>query len=224
MLKNFLFVILCLTTISCEEIEEKDFTAFSTDFIKEYTLLFPDETPLSKSNEKLAFLAVPTLTYFDSVKQFQQRFATELKGFDVRAADFSNKRDAQKIGNILKGVGGYLSDYGRNPLRFNVLHGFKRILESNHAPDNERLETIFHKLEQVPAFYEAAKQQLTHADRPLADAAVEQHIQTYLFFDDTLTDFLNSRRLMTPQYCGRIEAAKLAVKDYIAFVESFRVQ
>jgi hypothetical protein len=224
MLKKYLFVMLCFTAFSCKEKNEKDFKTFASDFVKEYAMLFPDETPLSKENEKLAFLALPTPSYFDSVKMFHQRFSTDLQQFDVQNPAFPNSRDALKVANILKGVGGYVSDYNQNPLRFNVLHGFKRIFESNYTTDAERLQTIFNKLEYVPAFYEAAKRQLAKADRTSSDAAIEQHIQTFLFFEDTLTDMLNNRNLMTPQYLERIEAAKLAIKDYIAFVESFRVQ
>ncbi len=224
MLKKFLFVILCFSIISCQEKSEKDFQSFATNFVKEYAQLFPDETPLSKNNEKLAFLALPTATYFDSVKQFHQRFSSELKRFNTNSSDFPHGRDVQKVENILKNVGGYLSEHDHNPMFFNVLPGFKRILESNYAADVFRLQTLFNKLDQVPAFYEAAKNQLANADRPLADAAVEQQIQTYLFFDETLTDFLNNKQLMTPQYLARIDEAKLAVKDYVAFVESFRVK
>ena len=117
-----------------------------------------------------------------------------------------------------------MSEHNHNPLFFNVLHGFKRILESKYANDEYRLQTLFNKLDKVPAFYNAAKDQLVKVNRPLADAAVEQQIQTYLFFDETLTEFLNSRHLLTPQYLARIDEAKLAVKDYVAFVESFRVK
>ncbi len=224
MLKKFLFVILCFTIISCQEKSEKDFQTFATNFVKAYAELFPDETPLSKNNEKLAYLALPTATYFDSVKLFHQRFSSELKRFNTKSLDFPYSRDVQKVENILKNVGDYLSEHEHNPLFFNVLPGFKRILESNYAADVLRLQTLFDKLDQVPAFYDAAKNQLSKADRPLADAAVEQQIQTYLFFDETLTDFLNKKQLMTPQYLARIDEAKLAVKDYVAFVESFRVK
>lgn len=224
MLRKILFVILCFTVISCQEMAEKDFQKFTSDFITEYALLFPDETPLSKENEKLAILALPTPAYFDSVKQFQQRFSSELKQFDTQNPAFPYARDAQKIGNILKNVNAFLSDYAYNPQRFNVLHGFKRILESDYAAENYRLQTLFEKLDKVPEFYEIAKNQLVKTDRSLTDAAVEQQVQTFLFFDETLTNLLNSRHLMTPQYLERIEAAKLAIKDYVAFVESFRLQ
>ena len=223
MLRKFLFIIFCLTVVSCEEKVEKDFKAFSDDFVKGYVHLFPDETPLSKENENLVLLALPTPEYFDSVRQFHHRFSSELKQFDTRNSALPYVKDARKIEHILNNVNGFLSDYPQNPVRFNVLHGFKRILETNYAPDGYRLQTIFGKLAHVPAFYEAAKIQLTKSNRALDDAAVEQQIQTFVFFDQTLPNFLNSHNLMTPQYTARILSAKLAVKDYVAFVESFRV-
>ena len=223
MLKKFLFIIHCFTIITCKEKSEKDFQVFAAHFVNEYAVLFPDESPLSKGNEKLAYLALPTASYFDSVKHFHQRFSAALKQFDAQNTTFPYSREVLKAEHILKNVSVYLSDHEHNPMFFNVFHGFKRILESNYATDDYRLQTLFNKLDQVPAFYNAAKNQLSRADRPLADAAVEQQIQTYLFFDETLTDFLNSRHLMTPQYLARIDDAKLAIKDYVAFVESFRV-
>ena len=143
MLKKFLFVILCFTIISCQEKSEKDFQTFATNFVKAYAELFPDETPLSKNNEKLAYLALPTATYFDSVKLFHQRFSSELKRFNTKSLDFPYSRDVQKVENILKNVGDYLSEHEHNPLFFNVLPGFKRILESNYAADVLRLQTLF---------------------------------------------------------------------------------
>ena len=224
MLKKYLFVILCFTVISCQEKGEKDFQTFASNFVKEYSVLFPDESPLSKENEKLAYLALPTATYFDSVKQFHQRFSDELKHFDTKNPAFPYSREVSKVENILKNINSYLANHNHNPVFFNVLHGFKRIFESNYATDDYRLQTLFNKIDKVPLFYTTAKDQLVKADRTAADAAVEQQIQTYLFFDETLTDFLNSRNLMTPQYLERIDEAKLAVKDYVAFVESFRVK
>ncbi len=224
MFKKILFIISFLTVVSCEEKAEKDFKAFSEDFIKNYVYLFPDETPLSKKNESLVFLAVPTPAYLDSVRRFHKRFLTELKQVDATQMAQEQARDARKIETILNNLGGFLSDYSQNPIRFNVLHGFKRILEADYAPDAYRLQTIFSKLEYVPKYYEVAKSQLTKPNRLFDDTAVAQHVQTFVFFDETLPNFLNSRHLMTPQYASRIQAAKLAIKDYIAYVESFRIQ
>lgn len=224
MLRKFLFIIACLAVVSCQEKVEKDFKIFSADFVRGYVFLFPDETPLSKENENLVLLAVPTVAYLDSVRRFHNRFATELKQFDTQNTASSSARDARKIETILTNLNGFLTDYTQNPIRFNVLHGFKRILEADYAPNEYRLQTIFSKLAYIPAFYEAAKHNLVKANRPLDDVAVAQHVQTFVFFDETLPNYLENRHLMTPQYAARIQAAKLAIKDYIAFVESFRVQ
>jgi hypothetical protein len=224
MLRKFLFIISCLTAISCEEKAEKDFKDVSADFVKGYVYLFPDETPLSKENQSLVFLAVPTPAYLDSVQRFHKRFSTELKQIDNKKASSEQVRDARKIETILTNLGGFLSDYSQNPIRFNVLHGFKRILEADYAPDEYRLQTLFSKLAYVPKYYEAAKSQLLKANRSFDDTAVAEHVQTFIFFDETLPQFINSHHLMTPQYAARIQAAKLSIKDYIAFVESFRLR
>ncbi|MBL7815870.1 MAG: hypothetical protein JNL70_12720 [Saprospiraceae bacterium] len=223
MLKRIFFITICFSILSCDKIAEKDFSAFTSDFVRDYALLFPDETPLSIKNDKLSVLALPTPSYFDSLQQFHQQFSTELKQFDVQKPDFAFKQDAHKANNILQNIGIYLNDYKQNPKRFNVLHGFKRILETPFASDDERLQILLDKLISVPTFYELAKRQLSKPKHVWSDEAVEQHIQTFLFFDETLPNFLNQKGKMTPQYAMRLEAAKLAVKDYIAYVESFKL-
>jgi hypothetical protein len=224
MLKKYLFIIVCFAVVSCQEKAEKDFKTFSSEFVKGYVYLFPDETPLSKENENLVLLAVPTTAYLDSVRHFHERFSDELAQFDLHNATSPWVQDARKIERILNDLEGFLKDYPENPIRFNVLHGFKRILEADYAPDEFRLQTIFSKLDYVPTYYEAAKSQLSRASRELDDTAVAQHVDTFVFFDETLPNFLNTRHLMTPQYAARIQTTKLAIKDYIAYVESFRVQ
>ena len=215
---------LCYAIVSCDDLSEKDFKSFSTDFVSAYLQLFPDETPLSKDNENLALLALPTSVYFDSLRQFHENMSTELQQFDVNNNAFPYKSEAQKIENILKNIDSYLGDYQTNPIHYNVFYGFNRILTSNYASDEYKLQTIFRKLDGVTAFYEAAKSQLVKADRSLADACVVQHVQTFRFFDETLPNYLNTRHLMTPQYVTRLEEAKLAIKDYVAYVESFKVK
>jgi hypothetical protein len=168
------------------------------------------------------------------VRQFHQSHTSELKQFDRSILSATNAKGAQKIDNILKSVGNFLTDYPHNPQRFNVLNGFKRILNAEYASDDYRAKTILSKLEQVPIYYETAKQCLHDVNRQSADAAVEQHLATFLFFENELPVFLEenggTEKMGTSReggtsypYKTQIEAAKLAIKDYVAFVESFRL-
>ena len=224
MLKKLMLAFFICLLFACRNTPEGNFGTFADDFVTEYSALFPDETPLSIDNEKLALLPPPTVGYLNSVRQFHVRFSKALKNFDLKNLPPNAARDARKAGNILKTVGTYLNDYQRNPQRFNVLHGFHRILTADYASDEFRLKTMLSKLEKVPNFYATAKAQLRDVDRADADAAVTSHVETYLFFDEILPDFLKEKSQLTPQYQTHLEAARLAIKDYAAFIESFRLQ
>ena len=227
MFRNNLYVSLLFTTISllsCDTIAPKDYNTFATKFVADYRQLFPDESPLSMDNELLGRLPIPTPTYLDSVRDFHRAYTAELAQFDRSILPPATLKNVQKVENILKIIGAFAADYAHNPQYFNVLYGFRRILNADYASDGYRLQTLEAKLAQVPIFYETAKQRLQNPNRVAADAAVEQHIATYLFFNETLPQFFNENgQTMTPPYQAKIEAAKLAIKDYVAFVESFRL-
>ena len=107
---------------------------------------------------------------------------------------------------------------------YNVKNGFDRIVKSSYAPIDFRLQTLFNKLNQVPAYYQAAKVRLTHTNPAEIDLVVAQQTETFIFFEKTLPDFVAQNHQLTPQYVERLSDAKLAVRDYIAYVESFKLQ
>jgi hypothetical protein len=78
-------------------------------------------------------------------------------------------------------------------------------------------------LEHVKYFYEAAKKRLSKMNNTDIDLALKQQSQTYIFFDETLPNFVNENHQLTPQYVERLSEAKLAVQDYMAFIESFKM-
>jgi hypothetical protein len=222
---SFTLFLLCICSqFSCETIAPKNFEGFAARFVGDFRQLFPDEGTLSIDNEFLNNLAIPTPTYFDSVRDFHRNYSGELKQFDRSTAPPATFKSIQKVDNILRSVGNFLDDFTQNPQRFNVLNGFKRIMKADYASEDYRVKTLLSKLTQVPLFYETAKQRLNNPNRQAADAAIEQHLATFLFFESELPAFFQENGQMAPpQYQAHIEAAKLAVKDYVAYVESFRL-
>jgi hypothetical protein len=218
------FLLFIFSQFSCETIIPKDFEGFAARFVGDYRQLFPDEGNLTMDNAFLGKLAIPTPTYFDSVRDFHRNYSGELKQFNRSTVPPATFKSVQKVDNILKSVGNYLNDYTQNPQRFNVLNGFKRIMNADYASEDYRAKTLLSKLTQVSLFYETAKQRLKNPNRQSADAAVDQHLATFLFFEGELpTFFQQNGQIAPPQYQAPIEAAKLAVKDYVAYVESFRL-
>jgi hypothetical protein len=227
MSKKILLILFFLPTFaqfSCNRATSRDFDAFATQFVADFRPLFPDEGPLSMDNEFLGFLAMPTPTYFDSVRAFHRKYTAELAQFDRSVLPPAGLKGAQKMENMLKSMGNFLTDYPQNPQRFNVLNGFKRIVNAEYASEDYRAQTLLSKLGQVPLFYETAKERLQDVNRQFSDAAVEQHLATFLFFEGELPRFFaKNGQVSPPQYQAKIEAAKLSIKDYVAFVESFRL-
>ena len=223
MLKKILFITLSLSIVSCEQIEEKDFNTVASEFVRDYAKLFPDETPLSINNPELTNLHIPDASTLDSVKIFYEKFSLKIEDMDGSQMTPSMSNDISKIKNILKNINTYLIDYQTSPAIFNVHYGFKRILNSSFDTPEHRLQILFDKLDKVPAFYEAAKSQLKNANFKQTNKTIEDHLQTYQFFDKTLPDFIAAKHHITPQYQARLEAAKLAIKDYVAYVESLRL-
>jgi hypothetical protein len=225
------FLVSCFAQFSCQTIVQKDFDGFAKRFVADYSQLFPDEGPLSMDNVFLPNLAIPTPNHVDSVRAFHRQYAAELKQFDRAILANATVKNVDKVDNILKNISAFTLDYQQNPQRFNVLHGFRRIINADYASDDYLAQILLTKLGQVPLFYETAKQCLQGVNRQFADAAVEQHLATFLFFDRELPVFFeqNSQKGTSREggtsspYKAQIEAAKLAIKDYVAFVESFRL-
>ena len=223
MFKKILFITLSLSIVSCEQIEEKDFNTVASEFVNDYAKLFPDETPLSINNSELPNLHIPDAPTMDSVKIFYDHFSEAMSHFDSTQMTISVRSGYFKIKNILKNINTYLIDYPTSPAVFNVRYGFQRILNSSFDTPEHRLQILFEKLDKVPAFYQAAKSQLKNANFHQTNKTVDDHLQTYQFFDKTLPDFIAAKHHITPQYQARLEAAKLAIKDYVAYVESLRL-
>lgn len=223
MFKKILFITLSLSIVSCQETVEKDFNTVASEFVSDYARLFPDETPLSKTNLELPNLHIPTAQTMDSVKIFYDHFSEAINKFDTTEMTIAVRGGHTKMKNILKNINAYLIDYQTSPAVFNVRYGFQRILNSSFDTPEHRLQILFEKLDKVPSFYQAAKSQLKNANFKQTNKTIEDHLQTYQFFDKTLPDFIAAKHHITPQYQARLEAAKLAIKDYVAYVESLRL-
>jgi hypothetical protein len=223
LLNNILFVILSLS-ISCKEKRaEPNFSNFVNSFVKDYANLFPDETPLSIDNLKLSNLHIPSDTVLASVDIFIQTYKASFQSFEKAGVTASAEKDLQKVKKILNLVESYSEKSKSGSQFYDVKVGFERIMKSNYAGTDFRLQTLFNKLEYVKDFYEAAKKRLSKLDNATIDNALKQQTETFVFFDETLPKFVNEYHQMTPQYAERLSDAKLAVQDYMAFIESFKM-
>jgi hypothetical protein len=208
----------------CVQKEVRPLGLVTQEFITEYARLFPDETPLSMDNPNLTNLHTPEDSILTAVKNFTATYSTELKNYKLSELPTTVQKDYAKMQNILKSVESYTQNSKSNPTYFNAAYGFQRIFNTNYAPAEKRLQVIFDKLAKVPNYYAAAKKQLASSNITLINENTDKHLATYVFFKNTLPNAIKKQSHMTPQYQERLEAAALAVKDYVAYVESLKLK
>jgi hypothetical protein len=224
MLRKILFITITLS-ISCVDKKPKtDFLDFTKSFVKDYANLFPDETPLSIDNLKLSELHIPSDSTLLAVDFFIQKYLTPYQVFEHKGVLTSAEKDLKKVKKILSTVENYAKTSKRGNQLYDVKVGFERIMNSNYANTDFRLQTLFNKLEHVKDFYEAAKTRLSKMSNAEIEMALKQQTQTYIFFDETLPNFVNQNHQLTPQYVERLSDAKLAIHDYMAYIESFKME
>jgi hypothetical protein len=223
MLNKFAYITILLS-ISCNiDKPQIDFNTVLSSFIKDYAQLFPDETPLSIDNTKLSEMHIPSDSLLQNVASFLEKYKKDVVTYEHISLESSATQDFKKMKGILSTVERYYLKSDDGTQIYDAKLGFERIMKSEYAGVDFRLQTLFNKLDYVPQYYEAAKKRLVKMNKALIDPTVKNQTETYLFFDKTLPQFVNENHQLTPQYLERLNNAKLAVQDYIAYIESFKL-
>jgi hypothetical protein len=217
-------VFFCILLSSCVPPPKQNIKDTASAFASQYMHFFPDETPLSKQNQELVRFFVADGQTIDTLQKFYNRFSSELKLFSGWSLKPNETRDFDKMTKILRGIQSFLENRDKNPSLYNIQYPLQRILVGQYAPLETRLQTIFEKLDLIPSYYQAAKDNLKTCTPELAMEAVNKHAGTFFFLTHTLHDSIYDNHLETVQLADRLEAAELAVKDYVAYCESMRMQ
>jgi hypothetical protein len=213
----------CHVFMGCND-SEMDFPRFCTDFKASFYKLFPDETPLDAHNLQLKTMFIPSKANMDSVRLFGKRYREQLKLVDTTAINTAFRPNYFQIQHILKGVDVFLTNSQINPAAFNCHAGFYRIFKNEDIAPAKRAEILIAKLRFVPAFYENAHKNVKMTTVEQAELAVNHHIKAFLFFDKELPEFIEKSGYIAPEAPKLLEEARLAIKDYIGFCNSLKVE
>ena len=110
-----------------------------------------------------------------------------------------------------------------NPSLYNVADPFAMLTTLEYAPLEQRLRTILARLENVPAYYDAAKRSVANPTREHTRLAIEQNRGARDVFGDELEQKVASAKLTREereQFARRLAAARVAIDDYVAWLEA----
>lgn len=191
------------------------FGHYETQFIEALWKADPDWATSVGYHNYDSILIVPDSTAAQAKLAFAKQQLDSLKAFDLTALNDANKIDYQLIQNYLQSVQWAINEqkgHEWDPSSFNVSNTFAFILNENYAPLESRLRSFASRLQQVPAYYEAAKKQIKDPVPELRLLAIDQNNGGLSVFEKDFADSLKKTAIPAAEQAVMVTNAKLAAK------------
>ncbi|QDP02351.1 DUF885 domain-containing protein [Thalassotalea sp. PS06] len=211
------------------QVEQADvnqqFQEFSENLINEFWKLKPgyavyvgyykydDQLPVPDANNKANDLAI-----------VKEKLAA-LNGFDPKKLDADHASDYYILKNQLESQifsMEQLKSYQWNPATYNVAGVFGVILNTDYKAKDERLRTIYRRMENIPAYYEAAKANITTPALPHTELAIQRNQGAAGLFSGAIAQAVADSGLSGQEktdFTARIEEATAAIEGYIGWLQ-----
>ncbi|AFD06311.1 DUF885 domain-containing protein [Solitalea canadensis] len=204
------------------------FDGYKNRFIENYWSVYPDYATNVGFHKYDSVLKVPDLIYQKQQLDFAAANLDSLKSFDLEKLSDANKTDFHLIENQLKSIQFGINELKSgewDPSNYNICGVFSYMLSEKYEGLNSRLKSISLKLANVPAYYEAAKNNIKNPTKEHTSLAIEQNIGGSVVFEKDLLDSVNKSGLTADekaQLISRSKAAFTAVKNYADWLKQFK--
>lgn len=230
---NMRYTILFIATallISCGEQkpaqQTADFGAFQERFILEFWKQNPGWASYLGFHDYDSVLVVPNQENRDAEIAFCHAYLDSLKQFNDADLSKAELTDKMMIQGQLESTIWYTEEfksYEWNPSNYNIGGAFGIMINGKYAPLDDRLKTMSLKMESVDAYYEAAKANIKTPTAEHTDLAISQNKGALGVFGASLIDSVHASGLSDTDkenLLANIELTKMAVEDYIKFLEN----
>lgn len=206
--------------------QNDSFKAFKESFLDEFWSYSPGwgtYVGYYKYDDKLI---VPDAVSRRLEKTFLTRSLNSLDTFDTDRLSASNATDHALIKNQLKSGLWYLEEFKEfqwNPAQYNVANIFGLIINADYKPLEQRLLTISRRLENVPAYYQAAMQTISRPTKAHTRLAIEQNRGALDVFQKMIPAKLADSDLAGDDAVilqANLLAAAQSIERYISWLES----
>ncbi|TFW21976.1 DUF885 domain-containing protein [Duganella callida] len=206
-----------------ERRQDRQFDALSNQFLNALWRIDSESAIYAGKYDTAA-----TLTVFDKAEQQKElAFIDDWKGrlAAINASQLSAKQRTD-LGLLMNKLDGdrfrltTLREWEWNPASYNVAGPIDLILNTEYAAQPQRLRTLLKRIASIPAYYEAARNNIVNPTREHTRLAIAQApgIQHLL----TEVDKVAQASILTPVekqlYTQRINAALTAIDGYVAFL------
>ncbi|MCG9712209.1 DUF885 domain-containing protein [Shewanella insulae] len=169
--------------------QAQSFKQFSTQFIDALWQQSPTWALYSGYHKYDGVLKVPNAQSRIESLAFVDAQLKLLNGFDVKQLTPSELIDYKLIENLLKQDRWEIETFKSwqwNPANYNVAGGFAQLVNEDFAPLDERLRSFLARMENVPAYYVAARENIDQPTLEHTQLAIMQNRGAFSVFSDDL--------------------------------------
>ena len=230
MKKTILSLSVVVLLFSCIKKEETQTTADLNAKFERYKDYFVDE--LWKTNPEWAssqgfhkydsVLLIPT----DENDRIQTKFAQSqldsLKKYPLNQLSDNNKTDVQMMENLMNSVLFSINEMKSgtwNPSQYNVCGAFAEILNGKYDSLENRLRDFDLKMNNIPAYYEAAERNIKNPTTEHTQLAIAQNLGGLSVFKNDLKEALSKSSWTEDQKTSTLEKATVAIKAIENYAE-----
>lgn len=234
MKKLFIPVIAISLLVSCNKSSKttvdkalnQKFEKYKDHFVNDLWKTYPNWASGVGYHKLDSVLVVPNEDAKKAELDFANAQLDSLKHYDIESLSDNNKTDFQMIKNQLEATifsVNELKSSEWNPAEYNVCGSFAEILNGKYDSLEIRLHAFKIKMNNIPAYYEAAKKNIKNPTIEHTDLAISQNIGGVTVFEDDLNTALSKSKLSETEKKEIQEKAKVAVKaikDYAEWLKN----
>ncbi|PKG57449.1 DUF885 domain-containing protein [Shewanella sp. GutDb-MelDb] len=226
----------CQTQTSIEQstIEMTDqnlaFQQFSQSFIDDLWLESPTWALYSGFHQYDGVLKVPNEQARQASLDFVSKQSALLTHFDKDSLTPGLLTDYRLIENLIGQMRWDIETFKSwqwDPTNYNVSGGFAQIINENFAPLDQRLASVLSRMENVPAYYAAARENISHPTLEHTQLAIMQNEGAFSVFNNDLLDQVIASELTNEQkvlFVTRFNKATIAINEHIDWLKALEAK
>ncbi len=211
--------------VATERRQDRSFDTLSISFLNALWRIDPESAISAGKFDGAAKLTIPDAASRGVQHAFQEEWIRKFEALDVRQLSSKRRTDLALVVNKLKSDRWYLDtfrEYEWNPALYNIAGPIDAVLTTEYAAKPQRLRTLLKRIANVPAYFEAAHASIHNATREHTQLAIKQAPGNLQILDEL--DKAAQASILTADeknlFTQRIEAARAAVNDYVAFLST----
>lgn len=205
--------------------QDQSLEKLSLEFLQALWRMQPDNALYAGRYEGAAQLPVPDEKERARQLAFSQTWLARFEKLDPAKLSPKLRTDLALLKNqLLSDVWYYTrsKEFAWNPSIYNVAGAFDMILNTEYAPKPQRLRSLLQRLQQVPAFYAAARASIVQPTAEHTQLAIAQSAGTVQVLQE-VEKAAQASQLSVAQktlFSRRTQAALQAVEEYTSWLRS----